>query len=82
MLVVINQVLWSENFVPIKDPINSSIPNLSYLILLTTCELKFMSLFGMHCIAYALGTFGILTCIRMKTPYSYSASLVGDVVIP
>jgi hypothetical protein len=28
------------------------------------------------------GSLGILTCIRMETPYSYSTSLVGDVVIP
>jgi hypothetical protein len=30
MLVVINQVLWSENFVPIKDPIDSLISNLFF----------------------------------------------------
>jgi hypothetical protein len=31
----------------------------------------------MHYIAYALGSMGILMCIRMKTPYSYSTSLDG-----
>jgi hypothetical protein len=36
MLVVINPVLWSENFVPIKDPIDFSILNLFFLVLLTT----------------------------------------------
>jgi hypothetical protein len=29
-----------------------------------------------------LGNMGILTFIRMETPYSYSTSLVGDVVVP
>jgi hypothetical protein len=45
-------------------------------------ELKLMPLLDMHCIAYALGTLGILTCIRMKTPYSYPISLFGDVDVP
>jgi hypothetical protein len=30
MLVVINQVLWSENLVSIKDPIDSSVLNLFF----------------------------------------------------
>jgi hypothetical protein len=36
MLVVINQVLFSMNFVPFKDPIDSSILNLFFSILLKT----------------------------------------------
>jgi hypothetical protein len=35
MLVVINQVLCSKNFVSIEDPIDSSILNLFFLVLLT-----------------------------------------------
>jgi hypothetical protein len=36
MLVVISQVLWSDNLVPIKDPIESSILNLFFSVLLKT----------------------------------------------
>jgi hypothetical protein len=36
MLVVIHQVLCSTNFVSMKDPIDSSILNLFFLVLLTT----------------------------------------------
>jgi hypothetical protein len=41
-----------------------------------------MLLLSINYIAYALGSLGILTCIRMKTPCSYSTPPVGDVVIP
>jgi hypothetical protein len=36
MLVVISQVLWFENLVPIKDPIESSFLSLFFLVLLAT----------------------------------------------
>jgi hypothetical protein len=36
MLVVISQVLWFEYLVPIKDPIESSILNLFFSVLLKT----------------------------------------------
>jgi hypothetical protein len=32
--------------------------------------------------AYAFGNLGGLTFTRMEIPYSYSTSLVGDVVVP
>jgi hypothetical protein len=40
MLDEINQVMWSENFVPIKAPIKSSVLNLFFLVLLTTLRIK------------------------------------------
>jgi hypothetical protein len=40
VLVVISQVLWSENFVPIKDPIDSSILNLFFLSCSKPCDLN------------------------------------------
>jgi hypothetical protein len=36
VLVVIHQVLWSENLVPIKDLIESSFLSLFFLVLLAT----------------------------------------------
>jgi hypothetical protein len=59
MLVVINQVLCSTDFVSIEDPIDSSVLNLFFSVLLKTlcCKLK-MLLLSMHCLAYAFGKHG------------------------
>jgi hypothetical protein len=40
MLVVISQVLWSKNLMPIKDPIDSSVLNLFFWSCSQPCELK------------------------------------------
>jgi hypothetical protein len=59
MPVVINQVSCSMDFVPIKYPIDSSILNLFFSVLLKTlCSKLKRLLLSMHCIAYAFGKFG------------------------
>jgi uncharacterized membrane protein YozB (DUF420 family) len=59
MLVVINQVLCSTDFVLIKDPIDSSVLNLFFWVLLTTLCFKLkMLLLSMLCIAHAFGKHG------------------------
>jgi hypothetical protein len=77
MLVVINQDPCSTNFVPVKDPIDSSILNLFFSVLLKNLVFLIkMLLLSMPCIAYAFGKHGYTNVHLHETPYPYSTPLV------
>jgi hypothetical protein len=84
MRVVIHQVLCSKNFVSIKDPIDFSILNLFFSVLLKTFCFKLkMLLLTMHCIAYAFGKFGYTNEHPHENSVPSALPLwIGDVVIP
>jgi hypothetical protein len=82
MLVVINQVLCSIDFVSIKDPIDSSVLNLFFWVLLTTLCFKLkMLLLSTHCIAHAFGKHGYTNVHSHENSVPFALPLwIGDVV--
>jgi hypothetical protein len=67
-----------QEFLANQDPSDPSFLNLIFWSCSQLFELKRMSLLSMHCMAYALGTLGELTCIRMEISIliSYLSRLV------